>query len=92
MNGLNSPNQSGAIFGATQGIARDMQAASPSDASVRSVGSLGGGDLNGTASTTILLGHAGTPGSQIGVPRLGNPNMGIPNPAPFGWMLSGLWL
>lgn len=75
------PNQSGAVFGPTAGIARDMQAVSPR----------AGGDLNGTASTVILFSHAGTPATQNGVPRQGNPNFGIPSPAPFGWMLQGIW-
>jgi hypothetical protein len=57
------PNQSGAIFGPTLGVARDMQPVSAAPVAQ------GGGDLNGTSATSILFAHAGTAGQQIGVPR-----------------------
>lgn len=74
----------GAIFGPTLGIARDMQAEPLTRAAPGQEFSLGGGDLNGTAAT-LFFGHAGTAGEQIGLPRLGNPNLGIASAAaPLG--------
>ena len=66
------PNASGAIFGPTLGVSRNLQwdigplgqieplAVAPGS---------GGGNLNGSANTANLLGHAGTAAQKIAVPR-----------------------
>lgn len=60
---------SGAIFGATAGIARKLDAivtGLPKD----TPGAIqGGGDLNGTQATSIMFSHAGTAAERISVPR-----------------------
>jgi hypothetical protein len=64
-------NQSGAIFGPTVGIARNMQAdpqAAPMSGDVSNT--QGGGDLNGTQSTSILHHQAGTNATHWQIPRL----------------------
>lgn len=53
------PSPSGAIYGPTPGIERNMD--------VPEI--FGGGDQNGTASTSILHGQAGTAASKIATPR-----------------------
>ena len=72
---LPEPNVSGAIFGPTLGISRNMQpAAVPGVLGAPDPYAQGGGDLNGSANTANLLGHAGTAAQRIAVPRsnLGN--------------------
>lgn len=61
------PNASGAIFGPTLGIARNMQALTPT-LDMAGPGQ-GGGDLNGTASTSILIYQAGTNATRWQTPR-----------------------
>lgn len=69
------PNSSGAVFGPTPGIARNMQwdigpQGQPLGASPLIAGpGLGGGDLNGTASTSILMYQAGTNATRWQMPR-----------------------
>jgi hypothetical protein len=76
------PNESGAIFGPTPGIARNLQrgigqfGAPDPQASVAPLAS-GGGNLNGSSATSILFGKAGTNGSRwqlIRAPRSGAGN------------------
>lgn len=71
-------NQSGAVFGPTAGIARKLDApelaaldAPGEAAALTSIeGAIqGGGDLNGTASTSIFHGQAGTAAQRIALPR-----------------------
>lgn len=71
----------------TAGISRNMSqppAAAPTDATP---GGTGGGDLNGTASLSIMHGQTGTAGVQIAVPRLsgtaGLSGTGTVSPAPL---------
>ena len=62
-------NQSGAIYGPTAGISRNMQGATspvPTDTPGQQQG---GGNLNGTQATSILFSHAGTAAQRIAVPR-----------------------
>lgn len=61
-------NQSGAIYGPTLGIARNLsvETVAPRDAP----GAIqGGGNLNGTQATSILFSHAGTAAERIANPR-----------------------
>jgi hypothetical protein len=69
---LPEPNVSGAIYGPTAGISRNMQwELGPGDVVNFAAGApgTGGGDLNGSANTANLLGQAGTAGVRIAVPR-----------------------
>jgi hypothetical protein len=61
-------NQSGAIFGPTVGIARNLsvEPVAPADAP----GAIqGGGNLNGTQATSILVYQAGTNATRWQMPR-----------------------
>jgi hypothetical protein len=62
----------GAVFGPTPGVSRNMQ--EPPEVADLAAMNQGGGDLNGSANTANLLGHAGTAAQRIAVPRtnLGN--------------------
>jgi hypothetical protein len=64
-------NQSGAVFGPTLGIARNMQG--DIDVNGRSTTfagpGQGGGDLNGTQATSILMLQAGTNATRWQMPR-----------------------
>lgn len=66
-------NQSGAIYGPTPGIARNMAALDPPVADVSPLAApgaiQGGGDLNGTQATSILFSHAGTAAARVALPR-----------------------
>ena len=74
------PNQSGAIFGPTAGISRNMQVdiEPPVEAILLGLGldvyAQGGGNLNGSQNTALLLGQSGTAGVRIAVPRAGAGN------------------
>jgi hypothetical protein len=61
------PNTSGAVYGATAGISRNMNP----DPLTLPPGpqNQGGGNLNGTQATSILFSHAGTTAQQIALPR-----------------------
>ena len=63
------PNQSGAIFGPTAGISRNMQLDMPEPRDVPSPETQGGGDLNGTSATSILMYQAGTNATRWQMPR-----------------------
>jgi hypothetical protein len=63
------PNSSGAIFGPTLGIARNLAAEPPVEPAAATPFAQGGGNLNGSANTALLLGHAGTAAQRIAVPR-----------------------
>jgi hypothetical protein len=66
------PNQSGAIFGPTLGISRNMQAnigPQGEPAPLITGPNQGGGDLNGTQATTILIYQAGTNATRWQMPR-----------------------
>lgn len=70
------PNSSGASFGATAGISRNMQWDIGPQGQLLGVGATiagapgtGGGDLNGTAATTILMYQAGTNATRWQMPR-----------------------
>ena len=69
-------NQSGAIYGPTAGISRNMQIdiEPPVEAVLLGLGlnpyAQGGGNLNGSQNTAHLMGQAGTAGQRISVPRL----------------------
>lgn len=71
------PNQSGAVYGPTAGISRNMQIdiEPPVQAVLLGLGldayAQGGGNLNGSQNTALLLGQAGTAGVRIAVPRQG---------------------
>jgi hypothetical protein len=69
---LPEPNASGAVFGPTPGISRNMQATlQPPPVLFDAPGTLqGGGDLNGTQATSILMHQAGTNASRWQMPRL----------------------
>ena len=70
-----NPYPTGAIFGPTAGISRNMQIdIEPAvEAILLGLGvdayAQGGGNLNGSANTANLLGHAGTAAQRIAVPR-----------------------
>jgi hypothetical protein len=67
-----TPNQSGALFGPTPGIARNMQAdLDLFGASLRDApGAIqGGGNLNGTQATSILIAQSGTDATRWQMPR-----------------------
>jgi hypothetical protein len=70
---MNIPNQSGAVFGPTAGIARNMQWNIGPQGQIEPLASgapgTGGGDLNGTASTSILMYQAGTNATRWQMPR-----------------------
>jgi hypothetical protein len=66
---LPEPNASGAIFGPTPGIARNMQADVPEPRDVPEPNSQGGGNLNGSTNVANLLGQAGTAAQRIAVGR-----------------------
>jgi hypothetical protein len=72
MGGFNMtiPNQSGAIFGPTPGIARQMETPPPIEKAGATPFAQGGGNLNGSANTALLLGQAGTAGVRVAVARL----------------------
>ena len=57
-------NRSGALFGVTAGISRNMEAVLPPGPTNQ-----GGGNLNGTQATSILFHQSGTSGQRIAVPR-----------------------
>jgi hypothetical protein len=58
------PNQSGAIYGPTLGISRNMSLGPGIENQTT-----GGGNLNGSANTALLLGQAGTAAQRIAVAR-----------------------
>ena len=58
-------NPTGAVFGATPGIARNLN---PLDLPPGPQNQ-GGGDLNGTQATSILFSHAGTAAQRVALPR-----------------------
>ena len=65
-------NPTGAVFGPTLGISRNMEwDIGPDGATLPGAAPLasGGGNLNGSANTANLLGQAGTSGRKIAVPR-----------------------
>lgn len=71
-------NISGAVYGATAGVARNMQAGlDPFGASTVEAKNLfdapgalqGGGDLNGTQATSLLFSQAGTDATRWQMPR-----------------------
>ena len=68
------PNQSGAVFGATPGVTRNMQTgldafgASPADLPPGPPNQ-GGGNLNGTQATSILIAQSGTDATRWQMPR-----------------------
>ena len=62
-----APNQRD-VAATTAGIARNMQAPGVIGLGV-TVTPTGGGDMNGSAATSILLHQAGTAGAQVSVPR-----------------------
>lgn len=73
-------NQSGAIYGPTLGIARNLSVETVAPHSPSNDGRLstpydapgaiqGGGNLNGTQATSILFSHAGTAAERIANPR-----------------------
>jgi hypothetical protein len=66
---LAAPNQSGALFGVTAGIARDMEATPPVEPADATPYAQGGGNLNGSANTAHLMGQAGTAAQRIAVAR-----------------------
>jgi hypothetical protein len=70
------PNVSGAIFGPTAGISRNMQADIGPQGELVAAGSpqatpvaQGGGDLNGSANTAHLMHQAGTNATRWQMPR-----------------------
>jgi hypothetical protein len=60
------PNRSGAVFGPTPGISRNMQGG---DTAQLAAVSLGGGNLNGSANTAHLMYQAGTNATRWQMPR-----------------------
>jgi hypothetical protein len=62
-------NQSGAVYGATVGVSRNMQ--TNIDPAVLPPGppNQGGGNLNGTAATSILIAQSGTDATRWQMPR-----------------------
>ena len=67
---LSTINPTGAIFGPTQGIARNMEANLADAPLPQAAGpGQGGGDLNGTASTSILHYQSGTNATRWQQPR-----------------------
>jgi hypothetical protein len=72
------PNLTGAIYGPTLGIARNLSTVT-TIAETRQ----GGGDLNGTQATSILFSQAGTAGTAGAMPRAGNPGFGVASAAPL---------
>ena len=69
---MNIPNRSGAVFGPTPGVARNLQLnLDPFGASLRDApGTIqGGGNLNGTAATSILIAQSGTDATRWQMPR-----------------------
>ena len=64
-------NSSGAVYGATPGIARNMQTGI--DANGRAAPfagpGQGGGNLNGTQATSILIAQSGTDATRWQMPR-----------------------
>lgn len=73
---LPEPNSSGAVFGPTLGVSRNLQWDIGPQGQLVAAQPLasGGGDLNGSANTANLLGHAGTGAQRIAVPRQGTGN------------------
>jgi hypothetical protein len=68
---LSTINPTGAVFGPTQGIARNMEANLPDAPLPQLAGAnQGGGDLNGTQATSILHHQAGTNATRWQMPRL----------------------
>jgi len=64
------PFQSGAIYGPTAGISRNMAAPEPALLSADQTSfAQGGGNLNGSANTANLLGQAGTAAQRIAIAR-----------------------
>ena len=64
------PNQSGAIFGPTLGISRNMQAnLETAPVLFDTAVTQGGGDLNGTQATSIIFYQAGTNATRWQMPR-----------------------
>ena len=70
------PNQSGAIFGPTLGISRNLNwDIGPQgqllgvDATIAGAPGTGGGDLNGTQATSIIYYQAGTNATRWQMPR-----------------------
>ena len=66
-------NQSGAVYGPTLGICRNMQEGIDAQGYAvpfSTAESLGGGDLNGTASTSIIFHQAGTNATRLQMPRI----------------------
>jgi hypothetical protein len=62
-------NRSGAIFGPTLGIARNMQADLMLGGAPFAAPGQGGGNLNGTQATSILVYQAGTDATRWQMPR-----------------------
>jgi hypothetical protein len=63
-------NPTGAVFGPTPGISRNMEANLPDAPFPQLAGAnQGGGDLNGTASTSILHYQSGTNATRWQMPR-----------------------
>jgi hypothetical protein len=66
---LPEPNVSGAIYGPTAGISRNMQAVPPLERADMTPFAQGGGDLNGSANTAHLMYQAGTNATRWQMPR-----------------------
>ena len=71
MSVLFTVNPTGAVYGPTLGIARNMEWNVGPQGQLSGAAPLasGGGNLNGSANTANLLGHAGTAAQRIAVPR-----------------------